>query len=235
MKMEKAVVLCSGGLNSAVVTSIARQEHDIALLHVRWGDRAEAKETDLYERLADALGVGERMCVDLPHLAVIGGNARVNKRRQIEDALALGDGPTNCYVPGLISGLLSAGFSYASNIGATRVYIGVSENLGPPAPQTSRLYPDYSREYLLLFNHLSSAATPDKPISLETPVADLNRADIVRLGNRLKTPFELTWSCLVGTNEPCGRCIGCATRNRGFLDAAVPDPLLRRPAMAGQG
>jgi len=234
MRTEKAVVLCSGGLNSAVVTSIARLEHDVTLLHARWGHRCEAKELDLFERLADSLGITQRVAIDLPYFTEVSGSARVNKRRQIEDALAMTAGQTSCYMPGLIGALLSAAFTQASSIHATKVFIGVSENLGPPAPPTSRLFPDYSREFMQLFNHLYLSATPERAISIETPVIDLSRADIVRLGNRLATPFELTWSCMSGTAEPCGRCLGCATRNRGFLDAAVPDPLLRRPVMAIQ-
>lgn len=234
MRTEKAVVLCSGGLNSAVVTSIARLEHDVTLLHVRWGHRCQAKEQDLFERLADSLGITQRIAVDLPYFAEVSGSGRLHKRRQLEDAQAISIGQNASYVPGLISALLSAGFAQASAIQASKVYIGVSENLGPPAPATARLFPDYSREYLQLFNHLYLSATPERAISIETPVIDLARADIVRLGNRLGTPFELTWSCMAGTAEPCGRCLGCATRNRGFIDAAVPDPLLRRPAMAIQ-
>jgi len=234
MRHEKAVVLCSGGLNSAVVTSIAKLEHDVSLLHARWGHRCEAKEADLFERFADSLGITERLTIDLPYFPAIGGSARVSKRKPLEDALALSDVATGSYMPGLIAALLAAGFTQAANIKASKIYIGVSENLGPPAPATARLFPDYSREYLQLFNHLFSLATPERAIAIETPVIDLSRADIVRLGNRLNTPFELTWSCMAGTPEPCGRCLGCATRNRGFLDAAVPDPLLRRPAVAMQ-
>lgn len=232
MRTEKAVVLCSGGLNSAVVTSIARLEHEVCLLHARWGHRCEAKEADLFERFADSLGINERLMIDLPYFSAIGGSARVNKRRQVEDALAVNEGGTACYVPGLIPALLAAGFAHAASVQAAKVYIGVSENLGPPAPPTHRLFPDYSRDYLQLCNHLYSVATPERAIAIETPVIDLTRADIVRLGTRLETPFELTWSCLAGTPEPCGRCLGCATRSRGFLDASVPDPLLRRPAVA---
>ncbi len=234
MRADKAVVLCSGGLNSAVVTSIARLEHDVTLLHVRWGHRCQSKELDLFERFADSVGITQRVVIDLPYFPEVGTSARVNKRRQLEDALAMSAGQNSSYMPGLIAALLAAGFTQASAIQATKVYIGVSENLGPPAPPTSRLFPDYSREYLQLFNHLYLSATPERAISIETPVIDLTRADIVRLGNRLATPFELTWSCMAGTAEPCGRCLGCATRNRGFVDAAVPDPLLRRPAMAIQ-
>src|SRR6185436_12626201 len=102
MRTEKAVVLCSGGLNSAVVTSIARLEHDVTLVHARWGHRCEAKELDLFERFADSLGITQRLLIDLPYFAQVVGNARVNKRRQVEDALAVTAGQTACYMPGLI-------------------------------------------------------------------------------------------------------------------------------------
>jgi 7-cyano-7-deazaguanine synthase len=226
MTTEKAVILCSGGLNSAVATSVASKEYAVKLLHVRYGHRAQTKETALFEKQAQFFNVQDRLVVDMPHFAAIGGNARVSRKRQIEDALALGEGTSNCYVPGLIAGLLSAAFDWAWVIGASKVFLGVSEDLGPPAPRTNGLYPDYSREYLQLCGHLFAQASQGKTIGIETPLIDMNRSDIVKLGNRLNTPFELTWSCLSSGTEACGACVGCATRNRGFLDAAVPDPVL---------
>jgi 7-cyano-7-deazaguanine synthase len=226
MAMEKAVILCSGGLNSAVLTSVASREYAVKLLHVRYGHRAQTKETALFEKLADFFNVQDRLAVDMPHFAAIGGNARVSRKRQIEDALALGEGTSNCYVPGLIAGLLSAAFDLAWVIGAPKIFLGVSEDLGPPAPRTNGIYPDYSREYIQLFGHLFAEASRGRQISIETPLIDMNRSDIVKLGNRLGTPFELTWSCLSSATEACGACVGCATRSRGFLDAAVPDPVL---------
>lgn len=231
MSKDKAVVLCSGGLNSAVVASIAVKDHQpAAFLHVRFGHRSAQKEAELFEKQAEHFGVRERLVVDMPHFAAIGGNARVSRKKQIEDALALGESGTNCHVPGLISGLVSAAFSWAWTIGAGRIVLGVSENLGPPAPKTSELYPDYSQDYIQLCNHLCSEGSPGKGIVVEAPVIDLTRAEIVRLGRRLGTPFQLTWSCLSSNSEPCGACIGCATRSRGFLDAAVPDPVVLETA-----
>ncbi len=231
MAQAKAVVLTSGGLNSAVVTSIATQDLSVAMLHVRFGHRAAQREEDLFNKQADHFQIKERMVVDLPHFGAIGHNARVSRRKTIEDALAIGDGPSNCYVPGLVSSLLSVGFSWASEIGATKIMIGVSENLGPPAPKTCAVYPDYSREYIQLCNHMFCVATSRKRITVEAPIIDLDRAEIVKLGHRLKTPFELTWSCVSSGSEPCGGCVGCATRNRGFLDATIPDPVMTQMAM----
>jgi 7-cyano-7-deazaguanine synthase len=227
MTKDKAVILCSGGLNSAVVTSIATKEYQsIALLHVRLGDRAAQKETELFEQQAEHFGVRELLAVDMPHFAAIGGNARVSRKRQIEDALAIGDTVPNCYIPGLIGSLISAAFSWAWTIGAEKILLGVSENLGPPAPKTSVIYPDYSQEFIQLCNHLSSESSSGRRINVEAPVIDLSRTEIVKLGRRLNTPFELTWSCISSGTEPCGACVGCATRIRGFLDAAIPDPIM---------
>jgi 7-cyano-7-deazaguanine synthase len=229
MAKEKAVVLCSGGLNSAVATSIGMKEWNVALLHVRLGHRVSAKEAELFEAQAESFAIRERLIVDMPHFAAIGGNARVSKKRQIEDAMAIGDGPSNCYIPGLIGTLVSAAFSWASTIGATKIVLGVSENLGPPAPRTCEIYPDYSQEFLHVCNHLLGEVSRGRPVSIVAPLVDLSRTEIVRLGQRLGTPFQLTWSCLSSTSEPCGACLGCATRQRGFLDAALPDPIMLEP------
>lgn len=226
MAKERVLVLCSGGLNSAVTATIASREHTLAMLHVQFGHRAAAKEAELFEQQVEFYSAAEKLVVELPHLAQIGGNGRISRKLQIEDARALGEGKSNGYIPGLIGTLLGVGFSWASVIGATKVYLGVSEDLGPPGPRTSGIYPDYSREYVELCKHAFEVASPAKPISIETPLIDLSRTEIVKLGNRLGTPFELTWSCISSNSEPCGGCVGCATRNRGFLDAAIPDPIL---------
>ncbi len=230
MAGEKSVVLCSGGLNSAVAAAIIVKESTAALLHVRYGNRAAEREEALFEKQADFFGVKERLVVDLPHLAVIGGNARVSRNRQVEDALAVGEGPCNCYVPGLIGTLVNVGLSWASTIGASKIVLGVSEDLGPPAPKTRSVFPDYSREFLLLCNHLVEDCTRHRPITVDAPIIDLKRSEIIKIGNRLNAPLDQTWSCLSSGSEPCGGCIGCATRSRGFLDAGIPDPLLLVPA-----
>ena len=226
MAKQKTVVLCSGGLNSAVTASIAAVEDKPALLHARVGHRASDREVACFEKLADHLEVDERLVVDLSYFRQVAGSARFHKNGIIEDAMAMGDGPSHCHIPGLIGALLSAAFAWAWSIHATRICIGISENLGPPAPPTSRIYPDYTREFVQLNRYVYEVAAKGRTLDLETPLLELNRADIIRLGKRLKTPFDMTWSCVAGALRPCGRCVGCATRNRGFLDAAVPDPIM---------
>lgn len=229
MSKERVIILMSGGLNSAVAASIAAEESELAFLHARWGHRADEREFAYYEQIADRFDVKHRMVIDLPHFATIGGNARVSRKRQIEDVLALTEGESNCYMPGLIGTLVHAALAWAGTINSNKIYLGVSEHLGAPGPRTASVFPDYSRENLQLLQHTLLTCLPNRKIILETPLLEYRRSEIIRLGSRLKTPFEMTWSCLSSGSKPCGGCLGCATRNRGFLDAGVPDPLLLTP------
>lgn len=228
MAKPKTVVLCSGGLNSAVLSMMARQEHIIALLHARFKHRSDEIETALFEKQVEFFEPQQHLTIEMPHYVTIGGNARVSRKYNMEDARAIGEGRSTCHVPGLVSGLLSAAFSWASVIGAAKIMIGVSEDLGPPAPRTASVYPDYAREHIEMCRHAFAAASMQKPITVEMPLIDLRRTDIIKLGHRLGTPFELTWSCLASNETPCGACIGCATRARGFVDAGIPDPILTK-------
>lgn len=230
MAKEKAVVLCSGGMNSAVAATVAARDHELALLHARFEHRAATREEECFNKQVASFDATASLCIGMPHVEQIGGNARVSRKLPIEDAMAIGEGRSTSHIPGLIGSLLGAAFQWASVIGATKIFLGVSEDLGPPGPRTGSIYPDYCREYIELCKHAYRFASEHKPISIETPVIDLSRTEIVKLGNRLGTPFDLTWSCISSASEPCGGCLGCATRNRGFLDAALPDPVICEPA-----
>ncbi len=232
MSEEKAIVLCSGGLNSAVAAAVAKREFALAMLHVRFAHRAAEREAELFEKQAEHFSAKFRLLVDMPHFAQIGGNARVDRKLQLEDAMVAGDAQCPSHIPGLVMTLLGVASTWARTINASRIFLGVSENLGPPAPPTGGVYPDYSRDHIELCRQAMDIASPGLGLRLETPLIELSRTEIVKLGHRLKAPIEHTWSCLASGMEPCGRCMGCATRNRGFLDAALPDPILCQPALA---
>lgn len=232
MSKQRAVILVSGGLNSAVMTALTREDHDLCAMHARYGHRAADHEFDLFTKQADHFLIKERMTIDFPWFESIGGSARVNRKKQIEDVLSLSEAESNCHTPGLIGSLLSAAFNWAADLGAQTIFLGTCENLGPPGPRTSSVFPDHSRDYLQLAQQSMQIAFPWRRITIEAPLLDMSRAEIVKLGKRLKVPFELTWSCLSNGTKPCGGCLGCATRNRGFLDATVPDPLLLKSSLS---
>lgn len=224
--MEKAVVLCSGGLNSAVLTALAREEHEIAMLHARVSHRAAKREAELFNALADHFAPKLRLVVDMPHLAALSAGPRFDAKLAMPPFNAAREALAASAIPGLIGTLLQAACAWAGTIGASRVFVGTCENLGAPGPRTATVWPEHSREYVFLSNQPLSVSGSDALVAIEAPLIDLSRTEIIQMGKRLGVPFDRTWSCLASGDQPCGRCLGCATRARGFLDAAIVDPLL---------
>jgi len=226
MPQRTALVLNSGGLNSAVLSCIAKQEYNLAMLHIGFGHRAADRERSCFARQVEQLMPQYHLTAELPYLAGIHGHARIDRFLPIEDALALREGGCNSFIPGLIPTMLGVAQSFAASVDASVIMLGVSENLGPPGPATGELYPDYRRQFYHLYNHLLQYATRlDATLRIETPLITMSRQEIVSVGRRLGANFELTWSCLRRDETPCGTCYGCATRARGFLEAGIPDPL----------
>ncbi|MBK8268001.1 MAG: 7-cyano-7-deazaguanine synthase [Planctomycetes bacterium] len=232
MAKTKAVVLCSGGLNSTVLATMTQQEHILTMMHVRIGHRADEREFELFEKQVDFFDPQHHISVEMPHFVAIGGNGRVDQDRDLENTRASAEGRSNSYIPGLVASLLSAACSWANVIGAGKIMIGVSEDLGPPGPRTSSIFPDFSREHVELCRNAILTETAPRALTVEMPLIDLPRADIIKLGQRLHAPFEMTWSCLSSGEEACGTCYGCVNRARGFVDAGLADPILSRE-MAG--
>lgn len=231
--MDRAVILVSGGINSAVLAAMAREQYEPALLHIAWNHRTADRELVAFEQLAAELGIAKTSVAELSAIAMFGGNARTSKRIPVEDAATLGRTAPATYVLGLIPAMLSVAASYAASIAAKRILIGISENHGVPGPLISELYPDYRREFLQTFNlMLEYAKPPGRELLVEAPLIELTRMEVIRLGNQLKVPFEKTWSCYRNDEKPCGRCLTCTTRATGFLRAGLPDPILLEPAHA---
>jgi 7-cyano-7-deazaguanine synthase len=221
------MVLVSGGVNSAVLLGLAREEGTCSALHVSFGQRTAQKEAECFEAICDHYQVQQRKKVELPFFAEIGGNARVDKQMEIEDALAIGENVPSTFVPALIPTMLDLAHAWASRLNAHRIFVGTSENLGPPGPPTEQMYPDYRREFYHLYNYLlSQCARPRFELKVVMPLLEMSRADVVRLAQRVAAPLEHTWSCYRSGTRPCGSCYRCAVRARGFLEAGLPDPLM---------
>lgn len=232
--MDRAVVLVSGGVNSAVLAALAREQYEPALLHVAWAHRSAEREAAAFQQLADVLNIEKRITADLSCLSAFGGIARVSRRLAIDDANALGQETPTTFVLGLLPTMLSLGTTWAAAIGARRVLVGTGEDYGLPGPAISRLYPDRRHEFVQVFNlMLEFAKPPGRELLVEAPLIDLSRPEVIKLGARLNVPWEKTWSCYRNNDRPCGRCLPCANRTNGFLRAGIPDPLLLEPAAAG--
>ncbi len=230
--MDRAVILLSGGINSAVAAAVAREQYEPALMHVAWGHRTADREFAAFEQLASALHVERTIVAELSCMALFGGNARVSRRLSIDDANALGKETPATFALGLMPAMLSLAAAWASSIGAKRIVIGTGEDYRLPGPTLGTLYPDYRHEFVQVFNLMLEYAKPaGRELVVEAPLIDLTRAEVIKLGNRLNVPWEKTWSCYRNTEAPCGRCLGCANRANGFLKAGISDPLLLEPVL----
>jgi 7-cyano-7-deazaguanine synthase len=225
MIKSRAVALVSGGMDSCVTAAIANLEHELAFLHINYGQRTEQKELKSFHALADHYGIRQRLIADLTHLSKIGGSSLTDTNIEVADAdpkklfhTVKGDIPTS-YVPFRNANILSAATSWAEVIGAQYLYIGAVE-------EDSSGYPDCRKEFYEAFEKMIGLGTkPETHISIVTPVIHLKKSEIVKRGMELKAPFELTWSCYKSEDRACGICDSCALRLRAFQIAGLEDPI----------
>jgi len=225
----KAIVLLSGGMDSCVTAAIANQTHQLALLHVSYGQKTERRERRCFEEIADFYGARDRLVVRLDSLAQIGGSALTDKRIIVPEssaALAENTEIPVTYVPFRNAHFLSAAVSWAEVLGGTAIFIGA-------VMQDSSGYPDCRPEYYRAFaNVIREGTRPETHIEIVTPVIAMRKSEIVRRGIELGAPLGSTWSCYQFEDEACGMCDSCRLRLQAFADAGVADPIAYRAPVA---
>lgn len=222
---RRAVVLLSGGIDSATAAAMAQAEgYQLHALTFRYGQR-HTREVESAERIATAIGVLRHLILDLD-LRRIGGSALtadipVPKGRRIE---AISSGIPVTYVPARNTIFLSYALAWAEVIGAEAIVLGVN------AIDYSG-YPDCRPEYIAAFERMANLATKAgvegrSTLTLYTPLIHLSKAEIIRQGAALGVDFRLTWSCYDPTSDgrPCRACDSCILREKGFSEAGIPDP-----------
>lgn len=226
--MSRAVVLLSGGLDSATTLAVARTEARACYaLTVDYGQRHRL-ELDAARRVAAALGAAEHRIARFD-LSWIGGSALTDPAQPVPHQP--GDGIPSTYVPARNTILLSLALGWAEVLDAQAVYIGAN------AVDYSG-YPDCRPEYLEAFERLAALATragvEGRPVRIRAPLVRLPKAEIIRTGSRLGVDFALTLSCYDPDPEAraCGACDSCRLRAAGFRAAGVPDPTPYRSPMA---
>lgn len=221
---KKAVVLLSGGLDSATCLAIARDEgHDCHALSFDYGQRS-ASELDAAAAVAEQLGAGRhvRMGIDAGGL---GGSALTDETVAVPDREAEGIPAT--YVPARNTVFLANALAWAEALDADAIFIGVN------ALDYSG-YPDCRPAFIDAFRRLVSVATRKTVeggvIEVRAPLIDKTKAEIIRIGLRLGVDYSLTVSCYQAgpDGSACGRCDSCRLRMRGFAEAGAPDPARRR-------
>jgi 7-cyano-7-deazaguanine synthase len=216
----KAVVLLSGGLDSATVLAMARADGlECHALTLDYGQRHRA-ELDAARRVAVALGAASHRIVVLD-LAAFGGSALTDARIAVPEAPSAGIPVT--YVPARNTVLLSLALAWAEALGAASIHVGAN------AVDYSG-YPDCRPEYLAAFQALADLATKagieGHGPRIRAPIVDLGKADIIRTGIALGVDFGITVTCYQpdDAGRACGRCDACRLRAAGFSAANVPDP-----------
>ncbi len=217
--MKKAVVLVSGGMDSATVLAIAREQGFAThALSVSYGQR-HTSELEAAGHVARALGAAAHKTVTVD-LRSIGGSALTD---DIEVPEAGGGGIPVTYVPARNTVMLSVALGWAEVLGAADIFCGVN------AVDYSG-YPDCRPEFIEAFERLANLATKagveGAGIRIHAPLIAMSKADIVREGVRLGVDFGQTVSCYRADEQgrACGHCDACRLREAGFVDAGVADP-----------
>jgi len=215
---SRAVVLLSGGMDSAVCASIAARDHDAAAVHVSYGQRTEQRERQSSIAICRRLQIHDRLMIRNEALRAIGGSALTDSSIPVPAAETPGREIPVTYVPFRNAHFLAAAVSWAEVLGAQRVYIGAVE------PDSSG-YPDCRPAYYKAFNEVVKAGTKEGRIEIVTPLIAMRKSEIVRLGLELGAPFDLTWSCYSREDQACGVCDSCVLRRRAFEAVGVHDPI----------
>lgn len=217
-----AVVLVSGGMDSAVCAAIAARDYQPAAMHVSYGQRTEARELRAFTAICERLGIAQRMVIRDDSLTKIGGSALTDASIAVPEVenveSALGSKVPVTYVPFRNAHLLAAAVSWAEVLGAKKVLIGAVE-------QDSSGYPDCRPEFYRAYNEVVRTGTSAADITIETPLIALRKSEIVRRGVELGAPLDLTWSCYSREDVACGACESCVLRRRAFSAAGVSDPV----------
>jgi len=218
--MSKAVVLLSGGLDSATTLAIARASgHECHCLTLDYGQRHRA-ELAAAARVARALAAAEHRLVSLD-LTAFGGSALT------DPAIAVPEVPTEgipvTYVPARNTILLSLALAWAEVLGAQDIWFGANAVDYSGYPDCR---PEFMRAFETLANLATKAAVEGRRLALHTPIIELSKADIIRRGIALGVDYALTVSCYQASAEglACGRCESCRLRREGFASAGIPDP-----------
>lgn len=221
---SRAVVLLSGGLDSATAAAIAKSEgYELYALSFAYGQR-HSKELECALRVGESLGVARHVIMECD-LRKWGGSALtddIDVPLDRQEAQIGTDVPIT-YVPARNIIFLSFAIGFAEVVGADTIIIGVNQ-------LDYSGYPDCREEFLRSFEETANIGTKAGTVDarrfrIYAPLLHMSKAEIIQRGTSLGVDYSLTWSCYLGLDEPCGRCDSCLLRAEGFRQAGIEDPL----------
>ena len=224
MKRKKAVVLLSGGIDSATALAIAVHDgFEPCVMTFKYGQR-HSWELIAAEKIANSMNVARRIEVEID-LRSIGGSALTDNIEVPKDRTAesIAGGIPVTYVPARNTIFLSYALAWAEVLGAHDIFIGVN------AVDYSG-YPDCRPEFIGSFERLANLATKEgvegHPFTIHAPLIHMTKAEIIKAGTSLGVDYSLTHSCYDPSPDglACGRCDSCLLRKKGFKEAGISDP-----------
>jgi len=216
--MKRAVILLSGGLDSATTLYLAKKrEFKCFCLIFDYGQRHK-KEINCAKKIAKYSKTHFKVIkISLPW----GGSALLDKR--IKVPTSRNKNIPNTYVPARNTIFLSFALSYTEAIGADAMFIGANAVDYSGYPDCR---PNFYKAFEKVIKRGTKAGAEGKSIKIFTPLIHQTKAEIIKLGTKLGVPYDLTWSCYKGSEVPCGACDSCRFRAKGFREAEIDDPLL---------
>jgi len=217
--MTLAVVLLSGGLDSATAAAIALEDgYQVIALSFRYGQRHE-RELIAAKNIAERLEITEHHIIDI-NLAQWGGSALTDTTQDLpQEGVKEGIIPST-YVPGRNTVFIAIALSLAEAKSAEAIYLGINAVDYSGYPDCR---PQYLQAYQQLANLSSKIGVEGKAPKLIAPLVELTKVDIVKKAIALGVPISETWSCYQGDSEPCGLCDSCRIRDRALIEAGYPE------------
>jgi len=220
--MKKAVVLLSGGLDSATMLAMAKNEgYELYALTFDYGQRHN-KEVESSKMIGQRYGVKEHKVLRID-MNQIGGSALTDNSLELPSNRNLESGEIPItYVPARNMILLGFAVAWAEVLNADAIYIGANT-------VDFSGYPDCKEEFFEAFENAAKLGTKSgvegHKIEIKYPLIALSKAEIIKKGMELNVPYELTWSCYSGEDKACGKCDACVLRLKGFTEVGVKDTI----------
>jgi len=218
---SKAITVLSGGLDSTVATAYFNDKYEIHAITFDYGQRSARMEIESSRAICDFFGI-QHTVIELPWLKRLGKSALTSaaeipklKAEQLDDKEICDETARKVWVPGRNVVFTAIATSFAEAEDAEIIIVGWDL-------EEAVTFPDNSKEFLNAFNNVLEIGTLES-VKIEAPLIELNKNEIVKLGDKINAPMNLSYSCYLGEEEHCGVCESCMRRRRAFKETSVED------------
>lgn len=222
MPLIRTVIIFSGGLDSTVLCyKAAADNFDVHAISILYGQR-HAREIEGAKKTAELLGINHKV-IDLSSInELLQGSALTDSSvdvPEVHETTEHFETLKSTIVPNRNAIFLSVAIGYSESINANHIFFGAHHS-------DRGVYPDCRKEFVEAFETAERLANDNPDLTITAPFVEMDKAEIVALGDRLGVPFENTWTCYVGGEIHCGSCSACNERKRAFRESGIDDPTI---------